>query len=60
MSVHVCMCVCVRVCACVCVSMIKSLKCRHTKFQYVVSYDNSSDQFDIGLCAIKVNVMVGI
>ena len=30
------------------------------KFKYIVVYENSSDQFDIELCQIKVKVTVGV
>ena len=30
------------------------------KFEYTVEYENSSDEFDIELCPIKVKVTVGV
>ena len=33
---------------------------RNTKLEYVIVYENSSDNFDIGLRRIKVKVTVGI
>ena len=66
-----CVCVCVRVCVCVCVCLCvflcvcvflhdnsKRNRSRITKLEYV--YKNSSDEFDIGLRRIKVEVTVGV
>ena len=57
----VCLSVCVGVCVCVCVSV-----CVHDNSKIMVSYDlklehivpneNSSDEFDIGHCLIKIRV----
>ena len=57
----VCICVCVRVCVCVFLHNNSKRKgSRNTKLEYFVVYENSSDEFDIELCQIKVKVMVGI
>ena len=56
-----------RVGVCVCVSMFvflhdnsKRNQSRNTKLEYIVVYENSSDEFEIELCLIKVKVTVGI
>ena len=49
----------VRVCVCVCVFLhdnSKRNRSRNTKSEYIVVYENSSDEFDIELCRIKVKV----
>ena len=44
---------------CLCVSTITQKKwSRILKFEYIVGYEKSSDEFDIGHCPIKVKVMV--
>ena len=65
--VRVCVCVCVCVCAsvfvCVCVFLhdnSKRNRSRNTKSEYIVVYENSSDEFDIELHRIKVKVTVGV
>ena len=50
------------VCVCVCVFSHDSSKrnqSSNTKLEYVVVYENSSDEFEIGLRRIKVKVTVG-
>ena len=47
---------------CVCVFLhdnSKRNRLRNTKLEYIVVYENSSDEFDIELCRIKVKVTVG-
>ena len=60
MSVCVCVCVCVSVCLCVCVhdnsNNNGSIDLKH--IVHIVVYENSSDEFDIGHCPIKVKVTV--
>ena len=63
--VSVCVCVCVRVCVLVCVCVFlhdnsKRNRSRNTKSEYIVVYENSSDEFDIELRQIKVKVTVGV
>ena len=63
MSVCVSVFVCVFVCVCVCVCLHDNSKrnsSRNTKLEYVVVYENSSDEFDIELRRIKVKVTVGV
>ena len=58
-----CVCVCVFVCVCVCVFLhdnSKRNRSRNTKSEYIVVYENSSDEFDIELHRIKVKVTVGV
>ena len=64
-STHVCLCVCVSVCLSVCLSFCLSVcvhdnsknNCSvHLKLKHIVVYENSSDEFDIGHCPIKVKV----
>ena len=55
----------VRVCVCVCVCVFlhdnsKRNRSRNTKLEYIVVYENSSDEFDIELRRIKVKVTVGV
>ena len=59
----------VRVSVCVCVSVFvcvflhdnsKRNRSRNTKLEYFVVYENSLDEFDIGLCRIKAKVTVGV
>ena len=55
----------VSVCVCVCVCVFlhdnsKGNRSRNTKSEYIVVYENSSDEFDIELHRIKVKVTVGI
>ena len=57
------LCVCVCVCLCVCVFLhdnSKRNRSRNTKSEYIVVYENSSDEFDIELHRIKVKVTVGV
>ena len=59
----VCVCVCFRVCVCVCVFLHNNSKrnqSRKTKSEYIVVYENSSDEFNIELRRFKVKVMVGV
>ena len=54
---------CVCVCVCVCVFLhdnSKRNRPRNTKLEYIVEYENSSDEFDIELRRIKVKVTVGV
>ena len=54
---------CVCVCLCVCVFLhdnSKRNRSRNTKLEYIVEYENSSDEFDIELRPIKVKVTVGV
>ena len=53
--------VCVSVCLSVCVSVCvhdnsKNKGSIHMKLEHIVVYENSSDEFDIGHCPIKVKV----
>ena len=51
------------VCLCVCVFLhdnSKRNRSRNTKSEYIVVYENSSDEFDIELRRIKVKVTVGV
>ena len=55
--------VCVCLCVCVCVFLhdnSKRNRSRNTKLEYIVVYENSSDEFDIELRRIKVKVTVGV
>ena len=57
------LCVCVFVCVCVCVFLhdnSKRNRSENTKSEYIVVYENSSDEFDIELHRIKVKVTVGV
>ena len=48
---------------CVCVFLhdnSKRIRSRNTKLEYIVVYENSSDEFEIELCRIKVKVTVGV
>ena len=59
--VRVSVCVCVCLCVCVCVFLhdnSKRNRSRNTKLEYIVEYENSSDEFDIELRRIKVKVTV--
>ena len=48
---------CVCVCVCVSVSTITQKKSsRNLKFEYIVAYENISDEFDIGHCLTKIKV----
>ena len=52
---------CVCVCVCVCLHDNSNRnRSRNTKLEYIVVYENSSDEFDIELCRIKVKVTVGV
>ena len=53
--------VCVSVCLSVCLSVstiTQKINGPILKFEYIVGYEKSSDEFDIGHCPIKVKVMV--
>ena len=53
----------VSVCVCVCVCLhdnSKRNRSRNTKLEYIVEYENSSDEFDNELRRIKVKVTVGV
>ena len=56
--------VCVFPCLCVCVFFLhdnsKRNRSRDTKLEYIVLYENSSDEFNIELRQIKVKVTVGV
>ena len=57
LSTHVCLSVCVSVCLCVCLhDNSKNNGSIHLKLEHIVVYENSSDEFDIGHCLIKVKV----
>ena len=65
--VCVCACVCVRVCVCACVCVCVCLhnnskrnRSTNMKLEYIVVYENSSDEFDIGNRRFKVKVTVGL
>ena len=50
--------VCLSVCLCVCVhDNSKNNGSIDMKLEHTVVYENSSDEFDIGHCPIKVKVM---
>ena len=58
-----CLSVCVSVCVCVCVCVFvcvhdnsKNNGSIDLKLEHIVVYENSSDEFDIGHCPIKVKV----
>ena len=52
---------CVHVCVCVFLhDNSKRNRARNTKSEYIVVYENSSNEFDIELRRIKVKVSVGI
>ena len=53
-SVCVSMCLCVSVC--VLVSVYTITEKNNLKLEHIVVYENSSDEFDIGHCLIKVKV----
>ena len=56
----VCLCWCLSVCLCVCVSVYTITKKNNglinLKLEHAVVYGNSSDEFGIGHCMIKVKV----
>ena len=55
--VSVCPSVCLSVCVCVCVyDNSKNNGSIDLKLEHIVVYENSSDEFDIGHCPIKVKV----
>ena len=55
------LCVCVFMCVCVFLhDNSKRNRSRNTKSEYIVVYENSSDEFDIELHRIKVKVTVGV
>ena len=56
-SLSVCLSVCVSVCLSVCVhDNSKNNGSIYGKLEHTVVYENSSDEFDIGHCPIKVKV----
>ena len=58
-SVSVCVCLSVLVSVCLSVCVHKNSKNNgsiHLEFEHIVVYRNSSDEFDIGHCPIKVKV----
>ena len=56
-SACLCLCVSFRLCLCVCVhDNSENNGSIHLKLEHVVVFDNSSDEFDIGCCPIKVKV----
>ena len=58
-SLSVCLSVCLAVCLSVCVhDNSKNNGSIDVKLENTVVYENSSDEFDIGHCPIKVKVMV--
>ena len=62
MFVCVCVCACVCVCVSVCVSVFvhdnsKNNGSIHLKLEHIVVYENSSEEFNIGHCSVKVKVM---
>ena len=60
-SLCVCVCVCVSVFVCVFLhDNSKRNQSRNTKLEYIVVYENSSDEFDIELHRIKVKITVGV
>ena len=57
MSVSVCVCACMRACVHACVDVHDNSKNKgsiHWKLEHIVVYENSSDEFDIGHCPVKV------
>ena len=50
----VCVGACVCVCVCVCLSVCVNNGSIHLKLEHIVAYGNSSDEFDIGHCTIKL------
>ena len=58
-SLSVCLSVCLGVCLSVCVhDNSKNNGSIEVKLEHTVVYENSSDEFDIGHCPIKVKVTV--
>ena len=58
-SLSVCLSVCLAVCLSVCVhDNSKNNGSIDLKLEHIVVYENSSDEFDIGHCLIKVKVTV--
>ena len=60
-SCHLSVCLCVLVCVSVCVPVCvndnsKNNGSIHLKLEHIVVCENSSDEFDIGHCPIKVKV----
>ena len=56
-SLSVCVSACLSVCLSVCVhDNSKNNGSFHLKLEHIVVYENSSDEFDIGHCPIKVTV----
>ena len=61
MCVCVCVCVCVCLCVCVCVCVHDNSNYNgsiHFKLEHIVVYENSSEEFDMGHCLIKVKVVL--
>ena len=57
LSVHLGVCLSVCLCVCVCVhDNSKNNGSIDLKLEHIVVYENSSDEFDIGHCLIKVKV----
>ena len=54
------LCVCVSVFVCVFAQNSKRNRSINTKLEYIVVYENSSDEFDIELHRIKVKVTIGV
>ena len=48
---------CPSACLRACVSVSKNNGSVHLKLEHIVVFENSSDEFDIGHCPIKVKVM---
>ena len=51
------MCICVSVCV---LDNSKNNSSIHLKLEHIVAYENSSDEFDIGHCPIKVKATANI
>ena len=58
--VRVSVCVCVRVCVCFCTITQKEIDLGTRNSEYIVVYENSSNEFDFELHWIKVKVTVGV
>ena len=59
LSVCVCVCLsgCLSVCLSVCLCTRKLKNSIDLKLEHIIIYENSSEEFDIGHCPIKVKVM---
>ena len=61
-TIEYCPSLCLSVCLCVCLSMYmitqKNIGSVHLKLEHIVVYENSSDDFDIGHCLIKVHFSI--